>query len=427
MTERSWNTLDHEQQFQRMRREVRASLDLTSSAGDEELWHGIERRILGDPNLGELTSGERHAWVQRLFDSFRGLDILQPLVDHPDITEIMINSHLEIFVEQEGDVRQIPLQFESRERLEDIIQMIVSGVNRIVNESSPIVDARLKDGSRVNIVLPPIALKGPTMTIRKFPSEPMTMSDLIEKGALHQDAAILLQQLVRSKYNIFIGGGTGSGKTTFLNALSQFIPSDERIITIEDSAELQIVTVPNLVSLETRNANTEGKGQISIRDLIKSSLRMRPNRIVIGEVRGAEALDMLQAMNTGHDGSLSTGHANTISDMISRLETMVLSGAELPIEVVRQQISSAIDIFVHLSRLRDRSRRVTEISEVIGMHDGEVLLNPLFRFQEQEEREGRIIGGLVQVGKLMKVDKIQMAGLGEWLGRYIAQTGGAGA
>ncbi|PYE45484.1 CpaF family protein [Paenibacillus barcinonensis] len=427
MTERSWNTLDHEQQFQRMRREVRASLDLTSSAGDEELWHGIERRILGDPNLGELTSGERHAWVQRLFDSFRGLDILQPLVDHPDITEIMINSHLEIFVEQEGDVRQIPLQFESRERLEDIIQMIVSGVNRIVNESSPIVDARLKDGSRVNIVLPPIALKGPTMTIRKFPSEPMTMSDLIEKGALHQDAAILLQQLVRSKYNIFIGGGTGSGKTTFLNALSQFIPSDERIITIEDSAELQIVTVPNLVSLETRNANTEGKGQISIRDLIKSSLRMRPNRIVIGEVRGAEALDMLQAMNTGHDGSLSTGHANTISDMISRLETMVLSGAELPIEVVRQQISSAIDIFVHLSRLRDRSRRVTEISEVIGMHGGEVLLNPLFRFQEQEEREGRIIGGLVQVGKLMKVDKIQMAGLGEWLGRYIAQTEGAGA
>lgn len=304
MTERSWNTLDHEEQFQRMRSEVRASLDLTSSAGDEELWQELEKKLLGNSDLEELTSGERHAWVQRLFDSFRGLDILQPLVDHPDITEIMINSHLEIFVEQEGDVRRVPLQFESRERLEDIIQMIVSGVNRIVNESSPIVDARLKDGSRVNIVLPPIALKGPTMTIRKFPGEPMKMSDLIEKGALHQEAAILLQQLVRSKYNIFIGGGTGSGKTTFLNALSQFIPSDERIVTIEDSAELQIVTVPNLVSLETRNANTEGKGQISIRDLIKTSLRMRPNRIVIGEVRGAEALDMLQAMNTGHDGSL---------------------------------------------------------------------------------------------------------------------------
>nr|WP_154982767.1 ATPase, T2SS/T4P/T4SS family [Paenibacillus xylanexedens] len=421
MTDHIWSITDREEQFQMLRREVRASLDMTSSAGDEELWHGIERKVLGDSGLKDLTSGERHELVQRLYDSFRGLDILQPLVDHPDITEIMINSHREIFVEQEGEVRQIPLQFESRERLEDIIQMIVSGVNRIVNESSPIVDARLKDGSRVNIVLPPIALKGPTMTIRKFPSEPMKMSDLIEKGALHEEAAELLQQLVRSKYNIFIGGGTGSGKTTFLNALSQFIPADERVITIEDSAELQIVTVPNLVSLETRNANTEGKGLISIRDLIKSSLRMRPNRIVIGEVRGAEALDMLQAMNTGHDGSLSTGHANTISDMISRLETMVLSGAELPITVVRQQISSAIDIFVHLSRLRDRSRRVTEISEVIGLRHGEVLLNPLFRFQEQEEREGRIIGGLIRVGNLTKVDKIHIAGLGEWLEGYIEQ------
>lgn len=335
MTDSSNRILEREEQFQMMRREVRAGLDLTSSAGDDELWQGIERKVLTDPKLDDLTSGERHTLVQRLFDSFRGLDILRPLVDHPDITEIMINSHKEIFVEQEGEVSQITLEFESRERLEDIIQMIVSGVNRIVNESSPIVDARLKDGSRVNIVLPPIALKGPTMTIRKFPSEPMKMSDLIEKGALHEEAAELLRQLVRSKYNIFIGGGTGSGKTTFLNALSQFIPADERIITIEDSAELQIVTVPNLVSLETRNANTEGKGQISIRDLIKSSLRMRPNRIVIGEVRGAEALDMLQAMNTGHDGSLSTGHANTISDMISRLETMVLSGADLPIAVVK--------------------------------------------------------------------------------------------
>lgn len=421
MSDASRRVLEREEQFQNMRREVRAGLDLTSSAGDKELWQGIERKVLSDPELSDLTSGERHALVQRLFDSFRGLDILQPLVDHPDITEIMINSHREIFVEQEGEVSQIQLEFESRERLEDIIQMIVSGVNRIVNESSPIVDARLKDGSRVNIVLPPIALKGPTMTIRKFPSEPMTMSDLIGKGALHEEAAELLQQLVRSKFNIFIGGGTGSGKTTFLNALSQFIPPDERIITIEDSAELQIVTVPNLVSLETRNANTEGKGEISIRDLIKSSLRMRPNRIVIGEVRGAEALDMLQAMNTGHDGSLSTGHANNISDMISRLETMVLSGAELPISVVRQQISSAIDIFVHLSRLRDRSRRVTEISEVIGMKDGEVLLNPLFRFQERDEREGRIIGGLVQVGKLKQVEKIQMAGLGEWLSEYIGR------
>jgi pilus assembly protein CpaF len=415
---------EREQQFQAMRREIRASLDLTSSAGDEELWQGIEKKVLGDPNLKDMTSGERHALIQRLFDSFRGLDMLQPLVDDPDITEIMINSHQEIFVEKEGEVRRIPQQFESRERLEDIIQMVVSQVNRIVNESSPIVDARMKDGSRVNIVLPPIALKGPTMTIRKFPHEPMSMSELIEKGALHQEAAVLLQQLVRSRYNIFIGGGTGSGKTTLLNALAQFIPADERIITIEDSAELQIVTVPNLVSLETRNANTEGKGQISIRDLIRTSLRMRPNRIIIGEVRGSEALDMLQAMNTGHDGSLSTGHANTIQDMMSRLETMVLSGAELPITVVRQQIGSAIDIFVHLSRLRDRSRRVTEISEVIGMQHGEVVLNPLFRFQEDEEREGRIIGGLIGTGRLMNVDKVRMAGLGQWLDGYLEQIAG---
>ncbi|MCM3172787.1 ATPase, T2SS/T4P/T4SS family [Paenibacillus sp. MER 99-2] len=422
MTDSSLNDLNREELFQHMRQEVRAGLDLTSSAGDEELWQGIERKVLSDPNLHDLTSGERHTLVQRLYDSFRGLDILQPLVDHPDITEIMINSHKEIFVEQAGEVSRITLEFESKERLEDIIQMIVSGVNRIVNESSPIVDARLKDGSRVNIVLPPIALKGPTMTIRKFPSEPLTMLNLVQKGALHEEAAELLQQLVRSKHNIFIGGGTGSGKTTFLNALSQFIPTDERIITIEDSAELQIVTVPNLVSMETRNANTEGKGEISIRDLIKSSLRMRPNRIVIGEVRGAEALDMLQAMNTGHDGSLSTGHANNIRDMISRLETMVLSGADLPIAVVRQQISSAIDIFVHLSRLRDRSRRVTEISEVMGIENGEVLLNPLFRFQEQEEREGKIIGGLIQVGMLSRIDKIQMAGLGDWFVEYIERT-----
>ncbi|WP_145410105.1 CpaF family protein [Paenibacillus xylanexedens] len=422
MTDSSLNDLNREELFQHMRQEVRAGLDLTSSAGDEELWQGIERKVLSDPNLHDLTSGERHTLVQRLYDSFRGLDILQPLVDHPDITEIMINSHREIFVEQAGEVSRITLEFESKERLEDIIQMIVSGVNRIVNESSPIVDARLKDGSRVNIVLPPIALKGPTMTIRKFPSEPLTMLNLIQKGALHEEAAELLQQLVRSKHNIFIGGGTGSGKTTFLNALSQFIPADERIITIEDSAELQIVTVPNLVSMETRNANTEGKGEISIRDLIKSSLRMRPNRIVIGEVRGAEALDMLQAMNTGHDGSLSTGHANNIRDMISRLETMVLSGADLPIAVVRQQISSAIDIFVHLSRLRDRSRRVTEISEVMGIENGEVVLNPLFRFQEQEEREGKIIGGLIQVGMLSRIDKIQMAGLGDWFAEYIERT-----
>jgi pilus assembly protein CpaF len=296
--------------------------------------------------------------------------------------------------------------------LEDIIQTVVSGVNRVVNDSSPIVDARLKDGSRVNIVLPPVSLKGPAMTIRKFPETPMTMNELVRREALSQEAAELLQILVAAKYNIFISGGTGSGKTTFLNALSQFIPSQERVITIEDSAELQIVTVPNLVSLETRNANTEGRGEISIRDLIRSSLRMRPNRIVVGEVRGAECLDMLQAMNTGHDGSLSTGHSNSAHDMVSRLETMVLSAADLPVTVVRQQISSAIDVFVHLSRLRDRSRRVMEISEVAGLKDGEVVLNPLYEFQESGEREGRVQGGLVSSGNpIMHPAKLRMAGV----------------
>lgn len=398
--------------FKELRRAVRSGLDVTSSSGDAELMEHIERRVLYHPDLVQLTSGEKYTLIKRLYDSFRGLDVLQPLVDNPDITEIMINSHDEIFIEEAGEVKRLPVAFESADRLEDIIQSVVSGVNRIVNESSPIVDARLKDGSRVNIVLPPIALKGPTMTIRKFPERPMSMEDLIRIGAITEEAAELLKKLVKSKYNIFISGGTGSGKTTFLNALSQYVPSNERIITIEDSAELQIVTVPNLVSLETRNANTEGRGEISIRDLIRSSLRMRPNRIIVGEVRGSEALDMLAAMNTGHDGSLSTGHSNSITDMVSRLETMVLSSADLPIVVVRQQISSAIDIFVHLSRLRDRSRRVTEISEVIGMEDGEVRLNSLYRFQEHDEKDGRIVGELVRTSSsLIHVDKLLAAGM----------------
>jgi pilus assembly protein CpaF len=283
-----------EKLFRHLRGEVRSGLDVTSALDNGELMKFIERTVFSRRELQELTASEKRRLVRRIFDSFRGLDILQPLVDDPAITEIMINSHQDIFIEQNGEVSKLPLEFESQTRLEDIIQTIVSGVNRVVNESSPIVDARLKDGSRVNIVLPPIALKGPTMTIRKFPETPMTMENLVHLGALGRDASLFLQKLVAGKYNIFISGGTGSGKTTFLNALSQFIPADERVITIEDSAELQIVTVPNLVSMETRNANTEGRGEISIRDLIRSSLRMRPNRIVVGEVRGSEALDMLQ-------------------------------------------------------------------------------------------------------------------------------------
>ncbi|MEK4186521.1 MULTISPECIES: CpaF family protein [Paenibacillus] len=402
----------NEEMFKALRSDIRAGLDVTSAVGNRELTQYIERTILDSENLRYLTAQEKHELVKRLFDSFRGLDVLQPLVDNPAITEIMINSHTEIFVEEEGQIRRLHLEFESSSRLEDIIQTVVSGVNRVVNDSSPIVDARLKDGSRVNIVLPPVALKGPAMTIRKFPETPMTMQDLVRREALSLEAAELLQILVAAKYNIFISGGTGSGKTTFLNALSQYIPPQERVITIEDSAELQIVTVPNLVSLETRNANTEGRGEISIRDLIRTSLRMRPNRIVVGEVRGAECLDMLQAMNTGHDGSLSSGHSNSAHDMVSRLETMVLSAAELPVAVVRQQISSAIDIFVHLSRLRDRSRRVMEISEVAGLKDGEVILNPLYEFQEAGEREGRVQGGLLPCGNpLLHTTKLRMAGV----------------
>lgn len=394
-----------------LRSSIRSGLDMTSTLSDAQLMDYIERRVLEAKELYELTSSEKRKWVRRLYDSFRGLDVLQPLVDDRSVSEIMINSHEEIFIEQHGQIRRIGVRFESRDKLEDIIQNIVSSVNRVVNDSSPIVDARLPGGSRVNIVLPPVALKGPTMTIRKFPEQPVTMERLVEWGSLTEDAAAFLQCLVKGKYNIFISGGTGSGKTTFLNALSQYIPSEERVITIEDSAELQIVTVPNLVSLETRNANTEGKGEISVRDLIRASLRMRPNRIVVGEVRGSEALDMLQAMNTGHDGSLSTGHANSTKDMISRLETMVLSGAELPIQVVRQQIGSAIDIIIHLSRLRDRSRRVVEISEVCGLSEGEVVLNPLYVFQEEEEREGKIRGQLAKQGSLIHLDKLRMAGI----------------
>jgi pilus assembly protein CpaF len=394
---------------------LRQEIDLSKSIPTEELLQLIEDKVFEFSNKHYLTASEKQAYIERIFNSFRGLDILQPLIDDKTVTEIMINSHTEIFIERNGQVTKHPGSFESQERLENIIQSIVGRVNRLVNESTPIVDARLKDGSRVNVVLPPVALKGPTMTIRKFPEKPFMMEDLVRIGAISEEVSELLLKLVKAKYNIFIGGGTGSGKTTFLNALSNFIPNDERIITIEDSAELQIHSVPNLVSLETRNANTEGKGEISIRDLIKSSLRMRPNRIIVGEVRGAEALDMLQAMNTGHDGSLSTGHANSTKDMLSRLETMVLSGAPLPIEVIRKQISSALDIMVHLTRLRDRTRRVVEITEVLGVFDGEIKLNSLYEFVEEGELEdGRVLGGLRKTeNKLESQWKLRMAGYKE--------------
>ncbi|OZU90661.1 pilus assembly protein [Virgibacillus indicus] len=393
--------------------QLRETLDLMHSIKNDELREYVEAAVFDYAKEHKINSSEIKYLVERIFNAFRGYDVLQPLIDDKTITEIMINNHKEVFIEKNGVTSQVNIQFESEQKLEDIIQAIVSRVDRVVNESSPIVDARLQDGSRVNVVLPPIALKGPVMTIRKFPDKPLMIEDLIKFDSLTQDAADFLHKLVVSKYNIFIGGGTGSGKTTFLNVLSNFIPMDERIITIEDSAELQIKSVPNLVSLETRNANTEGKGEISIRDLIRSSLRMRPDRIIVGEVRGAEALDMLQAMNTGHDGSLSTGHANSTKDMLSRLETMVLNGANLPVEVIRKQISSAIDIMIHLMRLRDNSRKVVAISEIIGVEGGEVILNPLYEFiEDYEDENGKVVGSLKATGNtLTNKSKAQLAGV----------------
>ena len=332
------------------------------------------------------------------------------------ITEVMINGPDHIFIEQDGRLFRLEKKFESQRRLEDIIQRIVGLAGREVNQANPICDTRLPDGSRVNVVLPPIALCGPTVTIRKFSKTPMTIEKLIEYGSLTQEIADKLKILVQAKYNIFISGGTGSGKTTFLNALSNYIPGDERVITIEDSAELQIAHIENLVSLETRNANASGAGQITIRDLIKSSLRMRPERIIVGEVRGGEALDMLQAMNTGHDGSLSTGHANSPEDMLSRLETMVLQGASgLPLEAIRQQIASAVDIIIHLSRLRDKSRKTMEITEVVGYENGEIILNPLYVFEEDENTSlSRVSGSLKRTKNKLRNDfKLKLSGIVE--------------
>lgn len=336
--------------------------------------------------LSNLTFKDDQEIINSVYGAIRGLDLLEKFMRDKSITEVMINGYNNIFVERNGKVMQISDTFESQQKLIDIIQKFVQKAGRTVDYSNPIVDTRLEDGSRVNVVMPPIALNGPIVTIRRFPEQAMTVQKLIEYGSITKEVAQVLEMLVQAKFNIFVSGGTGSGKTTFLNALSNFIPNDQRVITIEDSAELQIKQIDNLVRLETRNANSTGTGEITIRDLIKSSLRMRPDRIIVGEVRGAEALDMLQAMNTGHDGSLSTGHANSTSDMLSRLETMVLSGSPgLPLEAIRQQIASAIDIIIHLSRLRDHTRKTLEIVEVIGYKDGEILINPIYQFIESDD------------------------------------------
>ncbi len=359
-----------------------------------------------------VSVSQRLKVVNHCLNSMKKLGILQPILDDASITEIMINGPKHIFIERDGRLSELEEHFESDKQLEDLIQKIVAKVNRTVDSSNPICDARLEDGSRVNIVLAPIALDGATVTIRKFPEKVISFHDLIKWQSISEEAAAFLQKCVKAKYNIFVSGGTGSGKTTFLNALSNFIPSDERIITIEDSAELQIQNVRNLVRLETRNANTEGKGAITIRDLIKSSLRMRPERIVVGEVRGAEALDMLQAMNTGHDGSLSTGHANSPADMLSRLETMVLTGCSFPIEAIRQQIASAIDLIVHLGRLSDKTRRVLDIVELKGYVNGAYVLNPLYQFRRTGESGGKILGELARTERRFEnTHKFEMAGV----------------
>lgn len=364
-----------------IKEKVREQLDLSRNLSDASIQEIIDQSILHFSRKQHIPLSEKTELSKRLFNSLRRLDVLSPLVEDANITEIMINGKSNIFIERQGWIQPAGIQFESDEKLEDVIQNIVSKVNRVVNESSPICDARLDDGSRVNIVLPPISLGGPIVTIRKFLKQVISIEQLIEWGTITREAAEFLKKAVDAKLNIFISGGTGSGKTTLLNILTNFIPEDERIVTIEDSAELQIKKIRNLVRLETRTANTEGRGAIGIRDLIRNALRMRPDRIIVGEVRGVEAIDMLQAMNTGHDGSISTGHANSAHDMLYRLETMILTVENLPISAIKRQISSSIDLIIHLGRMRDKSRKVVEISELGPLENGEYHLNPIFKYE----------------------------------------------
>ncbi len=405
---------DWEKWSRELRKRVQEQLDLSRELSDEEVQELIDREILKTSRENCLLLEEKLRLQKELFNSMRRLDMLQELIEDPDVTEIMVNGPRDIFIERSGRLTRWERSFSSKGKLEDVVQQIVSFCNRSVSKANPIADARLADGSRVNIVLDPVALNGPVVTIRRFPKEPVRMRQLLEWGSISAEAAAFLQQVVKAGYNIFVSGGTGSGKTTVLNALSEYIPSDERIITIEDNAELQLDRVANLVTLEARNANLEGEREITIRDLIKTSLRMRPDRIIVGEIRGAEAIDMLQAMNTGHDGSLSTGHANSPGDMLSRLETMVLMGMDLPLTAVRRQIASGVDLIVHLGRLRDGSRKVLEIVELDGMEQGEIRLRPLFTFEEEpgQEKAARIKGSLYKKGELLHTGKLRAAGIG---------------
>ena len=396
-----------------IREQVLERLSYAEDVLDDAVLQCIDKAIKQYLKQHYIEIGQWKSIRMSIFNSLRRLDVLQELVEDQSITEIMVNGPEYIFIERHGRITRVPVQFESRAKLEDVIQKIVSNTNRIVNESNPIVDSRLEDGSRVNVVLQPIARNGPVLTIRKFPSNPITIEKLIEIGSINEEVSEFLRKLVIARYNIFISGGTGSGKTTFLNVLSNFVPKDERIITIEDSAELQIREIANLVSMEARNANVEGGNAVTIRDLIKSALRMRPDRIILGEVRDAAAVDLLSAMNTGHDGSLSTGHANSAQDMIYRLETLVLMGLDIPLSSVRRQIVSALDIIIHLGRLRDKSRKVLEISEVLDCMEGEVILNPLYSFVETGlSKEGRVEGRLVRTeNAFIHTEKLQRAGV----------------
>lgn len=394
--------------------QVMHRLDMTKETGEEELQE-IIRHVIDEEGKREFLSlGEKIRISRELFNAFRRLDILQDLIEDDEITEIMVNGTENIFYEKGGRLYQTDRHFISEERLGDVIQQIVGEANRYVNETSPIVDARLKDGSRVNVVLKPVAVNGPVMTIRKFPSDAVTMRQLVRMGSLTKEAAEFIEKLVRSKYNIFVSGGTGAGKTTFLNAMSDYIPKEERIITIEDNAELQIQGVANLVRLEARGPNLEGEGAVTIRDLIRSALRMRPDRIIVGEVRGEETVDMISsAMLNGHSGSMSTGHANNPADMLRRLETMMMMGIDLPLQAIQRQIASALDIIIHLGRLRDKSRRVLQIEEILGFNDGRIQTKTLYEFREEGMNDEKVKGCLVKVSGLENKDKLMAAGYQE--------------
>lgn len=404
---------DRQNFIKTLRQEIMQDPVFEKELTDDQMQEVISRYLLRKGVESGLSLQERKLMGKELFYSLRKLDVLQELMEDDRVTEIMVNGPSHIYVEKEGKITRLNAEFESGEKLLQVIRQIVSGCNRTVNEASPIVDARLPGGARVNVVLYPVALNGPILTIRRFSDTPMTMERLKEYKAISREAIDFLTKAVKARYNILVSGGTGSGKTTFLNALSQFIPVDERVITIEDSAELRLWGVENLIRMETRNANLEEGKPITIRDLIKASLRMRPDRIIVGEVRGAEALDMIgSAMNCGHDGSMSTAHANSATDMLLRLETMILMGVELPVSAIRRQIASGIDLVVHLGRLRDKSRKVLEITEIVGMKDEQILLNPLFRFREEgRDKQGNVEGGLIKVGQLTNRYKMESAGL----------------